>query len=128
MADYGTQWSALIPFDTVAERDWLMDELTKELSEYDGTPACWGPQVQDNNTIWVWDDGWTGGNIDRLLEVVAAYQKEFGRNAMWTLEWSHTCSKPRLDAFGGGAAVIYKGEIERISTMEWVWKKMRVEV
>jgi len=37
-----------------------------------------------------------------------------------SFEYSHTCSKARLDAFGGGAAYITKDEIRYLSTHEWM--------
>jgi hypothetical protein len=37
-------------------------------------------------------------------------------------EWSHDCSKPRTDAYGGGAAFITSTEIETFSTHEWLQK------
>jgi hypothetical protein len=35
-----------------------------------------------------------------------------------TLEWSNDCSKPRMDAFGGGAAIITAKKIKSMSTGE----------
>jgi len=37
-----------------------------------------------------------------------------------TFEWSHDCSKPRVDAYGGGAAVITAQEIKTMSTAAWL--------
>jgi hypothetical protein len=37
-------------------------------------------------------------------------------------EWSHDCSKPRTDAYGGGAAFVTANEIETFTTSEWLQK------
>jgi hypothetical protein len=39
-----------------------------------------------------------------------------------TFEWSHDCSKPRVDAYGGGAAIITAKRIKTMSTCEWLRK------
>ena len=36
------------------------------------------------------------------------------------INMAHTCSRPRLDAFGGGAYVITKHGIEETSTLKWI--------
>jgi len=40
------------------------------------------------------------------------------------LEWSHDCSKPRVDAFGGGAALITARKIKTINTGEWLHREI----
>ena len=40
-------------------------------------------------------------------------------------EWANTCSKARLDAFGGGAVVITKDELVWLSTNCWLEEEMR---
>ena len=35
-------------------------------------------------------------------------------------EWSHDCSKPRTDAFGGGAAFVTTDQIKTFTTSEWL--------
>ena len=40
-----------------------------------------------------------------------------GITGLWGFEWSHTCSKPDLDAFGGGAIVIDLASGETLGTI-----------
>ena len=40
------------------------------------------------------------------------------------LEWSNDCSKPRVDAFGGGAAFITARKIKSINTGEWLHRQI----
>jgi hypothetical protein len=37
---------------------------------------------------------------------------------MWGFSWSHTCSKSRIDAFGGGAHVIDLGARRSIADID----------
>jgi hypothetical protein len=37
-----------------------------------------------------------------------------------TFEWSHDCSKPRVDAYGGGAAIVTANEIKTMNTGQWL--------
>jgi hypothetical protein len=38
-------------------------------------------------------------------------------------EWSHDCSHPQTDAYGGGAAYITATEIETMTTSDWLRSK-----
>jgi hypothetical protein len=55
-------------------------------------------------------DFWT---VEHLLQ-------KFDPKSYVTFEWSHDCSKPRVDAYGGGAAVITAQEIKTMSTVAWL--------
>jgi hypothetical protein len=127
MTYYGIEWSVLIPAVTDEQRNWLLEEIAKELEEYDDTPACYEPQVEKDGSVWVWDDGFQGNNLDRLLDLVAAYQNQFDLQEPWKMRWSYTCSKPRLDAFGGGAAVVWRGYVRTISIEDEVEKLLKDE-
>lgn len=39
-------------------------------------------------------------------------------------QWAHTCSKPRIDEFGGGAVWITKKGFEWLSTDSWLYEKL----
>ena len=45
---------------------------------------------------------------------------QFDPRGSASLEWSHACSKPRTDAFGGGAAFISARNINSLSTAVWL--------
>ena len=42
-----------------------------------------------------------------------------------TFEWAFDCSKPRTDAYGGGAAIITARRIKTMNTSEWLSKHAR---
>jgi hypothetical protein len=41
-----------------------------------------------------------------------------------TFEWSHDCSKPRADAYGGGAALITAKNIKTMNTSDWLQEQI----
>jgi hypothetical protein len=45
-------------------------------------------------------------DIDQLLDIVQQLMVEFQIMEPTVVQWAHTCSKMRVDAFGGGAAVV----------------------
>jgi hypothetical protein len=46
--------------------------------------------------------------------------EKFNPDGCVTFEWSHDCTKPRIDAYGGGAAIITARKIKTMSTSEWI--------
>lgn len=49
--------------------------------------------------------------------------KHFNLDICVAIEASHTCSKPRLDAFGGHAAFVTKNGVKWMSTRQWINKQ-----
>ena len=62
----------------------------------------------------------TCGGIDAVCAFVQHLLARFQPGGCVTFEWSNDCSKPRIDAYGGGAALITAKEIRTLSTAEWV--------
>ena len=50
--------------------------------------------------------------------------KKFDLDAAIGFEWSGDCSKPRVDAFGGGAVIITKDGQEYVNTGSWLAEKL----
>lgn len=46
--------------------------------------------------------------------------QRFNPQGRVSFEWSHDCSKPRTDAYGGGAAVVAAQDIKTMSTSAWL--------
>ena len=79
-------------------------ETTAETEE--GKPALWLHS--------------SDGGVDAACAFIRHLLEKFDPTGCVTFEWSHDCSKPRTDAFGGGAAVITATEIKTMSTSEWL--------
>ena len=63
------------------------------------------------------------GDIEGVIRFVLFLAEEIELNGLWGFEVAYTCSRPRLDAFGGGAHVIDLGARKSIgwtSTQEWL--------
>ena len=67
--------------------------------------------------LWLHSDC---GGVDAVCEFVQHLLQRFSSGQVVTFEWSYDCTKPRTDAFGGGAAVIAAAEIKSITTSDWV--------
>jgi hypothetical protein len=72
-----------------------------------------------NEGIWI--NSQYGGQESACAFIQHLLQK-FDFATSVSFEWSHDCSKPRTDAYGGGAAFITSTEIETFSTSEWLRK------
>ena len=62
----------------------------------------------------------------RLVVLLCA--EEFDLKGLWGFEYANTCSKPRLDAFGGGAHVIdlrARKSVGWTSTNEWLCRALQ---
>ena len=60
------------------------------------------------------------GGIDAVCIFIQHLLQRFDPQGRVTFEWSHDCSKPRTDAYGGGAAIVTATEIKTMSTSEWL--------
>lgn len=83
--------------------DWCFE--TDE-DNSDGKPALW---LHSSN-----------GGIDAVCAFVSHLLEKFDPKGRAEFEWSNDCSKPRTDAYGGGAAIITSKEIKTMSTCEWL--------
>jgi len=60
------------------------------------------------------------GGVDAVCAFIQHLLQKFDPKSHVTFEWSHDCSKPRVDAYGGGAAFITAKEIKTMSTSAWL--------
>ena len=63
------------------------------------------------------------GGIDAVCAFIQHLLQKFNPEARVEFEWSNDCSKPRVDAYGGGAAIITAQEIQTMSTGQWLQQK-----
>ncbi len=62
------------------------------------------------------------GGIDAVCGFIQHLLQRYSPDQSVTLEWSNDCSKPRTDAFGGGAAIVTARRIKSMTTGEWLEK------
>ena len=96
---------------------WIEKQLAKAAESDEGyVCSC----EREGAKVWVYSEEYC--DLDRLLDVLAAYQKKFGDQRAIVLSWAFTCSKPRLSEFDGGASVVVAGKIKSISARQWAEK------
>jgi hypothetical protein len=82
-------------------------------------------EAQSGDGFGVWLHSENGGG-SAACEFIQHLLQKFDSAGHVCLEWSNDCDKPRLDAFGGGAAFITSNNIEYMSTGAWLDEKLMV--
>ena len=67
--------------------------------------------------VWLHSDS---GGVEALCAFIQHLLEKFDPQGRVSFAWSYDCSKPRLDAYGGGAAVITAQDIRSIDTGQWL--------
>lgn len=140
MADYYTLASFIIPTKTDEQQLWIVGVL-EGLSKFhagDGDPSdCLPHEVVKkaeeagfdfecaNLPDWDVREGgvWVHSenvDVELLTVIVQPYLEKFHPNSYFGFEWSDSCSKDRLDAFGGGAVYMSAKELEVHHTKDWL--------
>lgn len=129
MADYFTHFSCVLdvgsPENATAALDLLtrlhLEEKDADDPEYSGF-ALSRQDGPGSSVLWFHDDDGQG-DADGVIRFVLRLTEEIDLSGLWGFEVAFTCSRPRLDAFGGGAHVIDLGARKSIgwtSTHEWL--------
>jgi hypothetical protein len=104
MADYYTTISHMmhIPEEII---DQVFDYACEVLEEHNSEEFCCGLELsKEQDGIWFSTD--ESVEVEAAAVVIAAIQERFGLREPEVLLWGNGCSKQRLDAFSGGAALI----------------------
>jgi len=136
MADYLTHFSCLLDVGTPERATAALDLLTRlhldeegaDDPEYSGF-ALTQQDGPGGSILWIHDDD-GDGDVEGVIRFVLRLTEEIDLTGLWGFEFAFTCSRPRLDAFGGGAHVIDLGKrksIGWISTHEWLMAALRGE-
>jgi hypothetical protein len=139
MADYFTNFSLVISLASETEQQYALDLAHKAsfAQQGDELPADFPKELVDMIEDWHFetmaDDSGTKhglwlhssyGGVDAVCAFIQHLLQKFDPKAHVTFEWSHDCSKPRVDAYGGGAAFITAQEIKTMSTADWLSKQI----
>lgn len=62
------------------------------------------------------DDG--NGDPEHLIQFVKRCAAAFGLTGHWGMQYANTCSRPRIDGFGGGAHVL---DLATGETVDWIY-------
>ena len=136
MADYFTHFSCVLDVGSPEKATAALDLLTRLHLDEEGADdpeyAGFAMTQQDgpgSSILWFRDDDGQG-DIEGVIRFVLRLAEEIDLTGLWGFEIAYTCSRPRLDAFGGGAHVIDLGARKSIgwtSTHEWLEAALRGE-
>lgn len=107
MANYYTEGSAELELPAGSEERVLevLARVEKEIEERDGYFGV-DASIQDGSLILMHDESLDTGHAE---ELVVALQEELELDEPFMMTWSYSCSRPILDAFGGGGMLVQRG-------------------
>ncbi len=140
MADSYTKFSLILKLPDIASQQYALalnakahslttgedvpgeipESLHHWLEEWIFTTRPSGNELEP--AIWIYSED---GGVDAACEFIHHLLKKFNLEGYVAFEWSHDCSKPLVDAYGGGAAFITADDIHTMSTWEWIIEKSR---
>ncbi|MBN9362819.1 MULTISPECIES: hypothetical protein [unclassified Devosia] len=127
MADYFTHFSCLFDVGTAANAARAIEIY--ETAVLDGDPDHplsdgFSASIDDEaggTTLWI--SGYASGDPECVIAFVLLCAEAFDLKGLWGFEYANTCSRPRLDAYGGGAHAIDLGarkSIGWVCSYEWL--------
>jgi hypothetical protein len=133
MADYFTQFSCI--FDVGSEENAALDatiygELAVELDQEEGTDPGFEFEVDLEHgpgTLWIHSE--ENGEPEHVIKFVLKCAQRMNLSGVWGFTWGLSCSRPRLDSFGGGAQILDLGRRETLHWIDcshWVIEQMAV--
>ena len=131
MANYYTLFSVLFPVgsaDNVAPALALYEQLAAELEEENETIGFLAEADEPSTGVDLWLHSDESGEPEHVITFALRCAEAFGLTGMWGFRWSLSCSKPRLDGYGGGAQLL---DLGRRESLEWMdcehWLVSRID-
>ena len=126
MANNYQQLSSGFKLKTIAEREWWERKLAvpafedndEDDPDSDFNVRNYATIESDDNFLWFHFD--ESGDIDALVEVLQEFLKDIDPEGAIGFSWADTCSKPRVDEFGGGAVYITATDTKWMNTDMWL--------
>ncbi len=123
MADYYTSFSVHLPVGAgnvdaaLALYAELRDELDAD-NETIGFEASGNDP--DDGTVWLWDTSGSG-DPEHVINYALRCAQALNLAGRWGFHWGNSCSRARLDGFGGGAHLL---DLGRRETVDWLDTKL----
>jgi hypothetical protein len=108
MANHYCQSSSLItvPSEKIEQARQIVARVEKELEESDDNYVGFVAAIEQDG---VWIHEVDSIDPDHVEMLVSALVNELDLPGIHVCSWAYTCSKPRIDEFGGGAFAVQKG-------------------
>ena len=121
MADFFTHFSSVLdvgtPDNAARSLDLyqaFMEEAAREDIPSDGFLLSIQPE-HGGSTLWVRDE--VTGDPQQVILFALRRAEKLGLTGRWGFQWANTCSRPRVNAFGGGAHVL---DLATRKTIAWI--------
>ena len=132
MADYYTRFSLVLQLKEPSHQQYALKLAEKAVAhrfQDETVPEDFPSNLVDWVEEWsfatelyrdqIWLHSEEGG-IDAVCAFIQHLLGQFDPHGQVGFQWSHDCSKPRTDAYGGGAAFITAHEIKTMDTSVWL--------
>ena len=122
MADYHTEFSCIFDLGSAENAQAafaIRAMLAAELDEAEQRDLGFELELDRDHgpgALWISSDG--DGEPEHVIAFVLRCAEAFDLAGRWGFVWSLTCSKPRLDGFGGGAQLIDLGERRSLAWLD----------
>lgn len=124
MANYYTHFSCLLPLGSATNAEAALAVYERLAGELDAQDEVIGFAAEvtldadeaEATSLWLHDDAGEG-NPEHVIAFALRCADAFGLTGRWGFCWALTCSKARLDGFGGGAHML---DLGRRETVAWV--------
>lgn len=111
MADYFTRFSCLLDVGAINVEAALVlyAQMAQDLEADDGLAIGFvaQPSLGTPSALWLYDEG--HGEPEHVIAFALRCAEAFDLKGRWGFCWALTCSRPRLDAYGGGAQALDLG-------------------
>jgi len=139
MANYFTNFSLIVPLPSEIAQNYAvaLAEQARSINEGDEAPADFPASLLDVVEDWQLEaqadypsESWglwlhsENGGIDAVCAFIQYLLQRFDPLGHVTLQWSNDCSKPRVDAYGGGAALVTARRIKSMNTANWLHRQV----
>lgn len=120
MANSYTAFSFQVSCPSEEAAKFLVESMVEAMENED--EDCWltlehlEPRGKE---VWIADEE-GGTNLDSLVDILQAYLKHSDPGGSIGFSWANTCSKLRVDEFGGGAVFITHDNQTWLSTDHWL--------
>lgn len=121
MAEYFTQFSCILDVgtaDNARAAEGVRDALAAAIDEAEGCDVGFEMEHDPDHgpgALWLHSDGY--GEPEHLIQFALRCAEAFDLSGRWGFAWALSCSRPRLDGFGGGAQLLDLGERR---SLDWV--------
>ncbi len=120
--DLADAWDKVVCGDAAEVTPDIVEIVRRLGAEEDGSTQGAHFSI-DEQGLWIHTD--ESASPEVIVPLLQETMKKFDIHEAVGFEWSNSCSKPRLDAYGGGAVVFTKDEASWTNTGRWMEEQLK---